>query len=252
MLFSCGGRPLRRHGLPQPGQSAGHRLKALRRLRMSICGRQLAARMRISIDADVVLIANVGGGLLGNDELHAHYDHHWTPQPSASSFLHALEVPSRGGDTTWINAVLAYETLDEATRREIDDLQLITYNPFLRRLRPLASGRAPLYRTPEIEPLSPYVAHPLVRTHPDSGKRLLYLDTHTEVEVLGWPARRGAALVERLRAHLLQPRLAYTHRWSVGDLVWWDNQATIHSRSAFEAGERRVMKRVSLAGTRPF
>lgn len=219
---------------------------------MSICGRQLAARMRISIDADVVLIANVGGGLLGNDELHAHSNHHWTPQPSASSFLHALEVPSRGGDTTWINAVLAYETLDEATRREIDDLQLITYNPFLRRFRPLASGRAPLYRTPEIEPLSPYVAHPLVRTHPDSGKRLLYLDTHTEVEVLGWPARRGAALVERLRAHLLQPRLAYTHRWSVGDLVWWDNQATIHSRSAFEAGERRVMKRVSLAGTRPF
>lgn len=201
---------------------------------------------------DVVLIANVGGGLLGNDELHAHSDHHWTPQPSASSFLHALEVPSRGGDTTWVNAVLAYEELDDATRREIDGLQLVTYNPFLRRLKPLASGRVPLYRTPDIDPLSPWVAHPLVRTHPDSGKRLLYLDTHTEVEVQGWPAEDGAALVERLRAHLLQPRFAYTHRWSVGDIVWWDNQATIHSRSGFEAGERRVMKRVSLAGTRPF
>jgi taurine dioxygenase len=163
-----------------------------------------------------------------------------------------LEVPRRGGETTWHNEVLAYEELDEATRIEIDDLQLITYNPFLRRLHPLPSGQIPLYRTPDIEPLTPNVAHPLVRTHPDSGKRLLYLDTHTEVEVVGYEPAAGAALVARLRQHLLSPRYAYTHRWSVGDIVWWDNQATLHSRSGFDSGERRVLKRISLAGSRPF
>jgi len=201
---------------------------------------------------DIVLVSNVEGGVLGNDELSAHSDHHWTPQPSASSLLYALEVPSRGGETTWHNEVLAYEELDDATRREIDGLQLITYNPFLRRLQPLPSGQIPLYRTLDIEPLTPNVAHPLVRTHPDSGKRLLYLDTHTEVEVVGYEPGAGAALVARLRQHLLSPRFAYTHRWSVGDIVWWDNQATLHSRSGFDSGERRVLKRISLAGSRPF
>jgi taurine dioxygenase len=201
---------------------------------------------------DIVRVSNVEGGVLGHDELTAHSDHHWTPQPSASSLLYALEVPRRGGETTWHNEVLAYEELDEATRIEIDDLQLITYNPFLRRLHPLPSGQIPLYRTPDIEPLTPNVAHPLVRTHPDSGKRLLYLDTHTEVEVVGYEPAAGAALVARLRQHLLSPRYAYTHRWSVGDIVWWDNQATLHSRSGFDSGERRVLKRISLAGSRPF
>lgn len=201
---------------------------------------------------DIVLVANTEGGVLGHHELNAHSDHHWTPQPSASSLLLALEVPRTGGETTWHNEVLAYEELDEATRREIDGLQLITYNPFLRRLHPLPSGTIPRYRTPDITPLEPHVAHPLVRTHPESGRRLLYLDTHTEVEIVGYPPEAGAALIARLREHLLSPRYAYTHRWSAGDIVWWDNQATLHSRSAFDSGERRVLKRISLAGTRPF
>jgi taurine dioxygenase len=201
---------------------------------------------------DVVLIANTDGGLLGNDDLTAHSDHHWTPQPSAASLLYALQVPEQGGDTTWHNAVLAYELLDEATRLLIDGLQLITYNPFLRKVHPLPGGQRPLYRTPDIEPLTPFVAHPLVRTHPDSGKRLIYLDSHTEVEVLGLPPAEGQALIERLRAHLLQPSFAYTHRWQAGDIVWWDNQATVHSRTAFAPEQVRKLKRISLAGTRPF
>ncbi len=202
---------------------------------------------------DIVLVSNVDDGLLGNAELSAHADHHWTPQPSSGSLLHALEVPPAGGDTTWINLVKAYEALDDAIRAEIDGLKLITYNPFLRRRHPLPGGVGlPLYRTPDIEPLTPWVAHPLVRTHPDNGKRLLYLDAATEVEVVGYEASRGAALVERLRAHLLQPRFAYTHRWQVGDIVYWDNQATLHSRTAFDPASRRRLKRISLAGSRPF
>lgn len=200
----------------------------------------------------IVKVSNVENGVLGNHELSAHSDHHWTPVPSSGSLLYALEVPQSGGDTTWINLAAAYNALDAATKLLIDGLQLITYNPFLRRLKPLASGVFPRYRTPDIEPLTPFEAHPLVRTHPDSGRKILYLDESTEVEVVGVPPSQGADLVERLRAHLLQPRFAYTHRWQVGDIVYWDNQATLHSRSAFDAADRRVLKRISLSGSRPF
>jgi len=200
----------------------------------------------------IVKVSNVDEGVLGHHELSAHADHHWTPVPSSGSFLYALEVPRVGGDTIWIDLAAAHDALDAATQREIEGLQLITYNPFLRRLKPLASGKFPHYRTPDIEPLTPFVAHPLVRTHPDSGRKILYLDEATEVEVVGVDPVHGHALVKRLRAHLLQPAFAYTHRWQVGDIVWWDNQATLHARTAFDATERRVLKRISLSGSRPF
>ena len=141
---------------------------------------------------------------------------------------------------------LAYETLDEATKRRILGLQLITYNPFLVE----AGGERPKYRFEDKALISPVFPHPLVRTHPDSGKRILYLDAATEVEVVGVPKQEGAELVAQLREHLAQPRFRYTHRWTVGDIVYWDNQAVLHSRTAFEG--RRVLKRISLAGSRPF
>jgi len=200
---------------------------------------------------DIVVVSNVDDGLLGNWDLPAHSDHHWTPEPSSGSLLYALEVPAEGGDTTWYDLVAAYEALDDATRAQIDNLKLITYNPFLRRKFPLDSGQ-PLYRTPDITPLEPWVAHPLVRTHPQNGKRLLYLGARTEVEIVGYDPHEGAALIEKLRAHLSSPRFSYTHRWQVGDIVYWDNQATLHARTEFDPLLRRVLKRISLSGSRPF
>lgn len=200
---------------------------------------------------DIVLVANVDNGVLGSHELAAHADHHWTPQPSASSFLYALEVPSVGGETIFYNLAAAYDALDEATKAEILGLELITYNPFLRRKHPLPGG-FPLYRTPDIERLEPHFAHPLVRTHPESGRKLLFLGAGTEVEIVDYDPEAGKALIARLRGHIAELRFRYAHRWSVGDIVWWDNQATLHGRDAFDSGERRVMKRISLAGSRPF
>ncbi|MDD2768502.1 MAG: TauD/TfdA family dioxygenase [Methylococcus sp.] len=198
---------------------------------------------------DIIPIANVEGGYTGNGELHAHIDHQWTPYPSAGSLLYALEVPETGGDTIWINLALAYGALDEATKRLIDGLQLITYNPFKRK----PGDPRPRYRLdPNAPPSSEAFPHPLVRTHPESGRKLLYLSAATEVEIVGWEPQEGAALIERLRAHLADPRFAYRHHWSVGDIVFWDNQATVHARTPFPAESRRVLKRVSLAGGRPF
>ncbi|MCL6753218.1 TauD/TfdA family dioxygenase [Nostoc sp. CCCryo 231-06] len=197
----------------------------------------------------IIPVSNVDGGYTGTGELTFHSDHKWTPYPSSGSLLYALEVPNEGGDTYWLNLNLAYETLDEFTKRRIADLQLITYNPFLNQLNTPRSK----YRLDKSIPLiSPVFPHPLVRTHPESGKKILYLDYATEVEVVGLDPQEGSELIEQLRSHLHQPRFYYQHKWSVGDIVYWDNQATLHYRQAFDPNQRRVMKRISLAGSRPF
>ncbi|MDZ7961877.1 MAG: TauD/TfdA family dioxygenase [Aulosira sp. DedQUE10] len=197
----------------------------------------------------IIPVSNVDGGYTGTGELTFHADHHWTPYPSSGSLLYALEVPSQGGETSWLNLNLAYETLDESTKQRIADLQLITYNPFL------GDRNAPRsnYRLDKSIPLvSPVFPHPLVRTHPESGNKILYLDYATEVEVVGLEPQTGAELIAKLRQHLNQPQFYYQHKWSVGDIVYWDNQATLHHRQPFNPNERRVLKRVSLAGSRPF
>ncbi|MDF5730675.1 MAG: TauD/TfdA family dioxygenase [Rhizonema sp. PD38] len=197
----------------------------------------------------VIPISNVDGGYTGSGEIPFHSDHQWTPYPSSGSLLYALEVPVKDGDTYWLNLNLAYETLDESTKRRIADLKLITYNPFLRN----PDAPKARYRLDQSIPLiSPVFPHPLVRTHPDSGKKILSLSLTTEVEIVGIDPQAGAELIEQLRQHLNQLQFYYQHKWSVGDIVYWDNQATLHYRQAFDPNQRRVMKRVSLAGSRPF
>lgn len=198
------------------------------------------------IAPDVVPVANVEGGYTGNGELTPHSDHQWAPLPSKASLLYAVEVPRAGGETSWFDLVAAYDDLDEATKARIEHLQLITYNPFLRQ----PGEPRHRYRTPDREPLGPAFPHPLVVTHPVNGRKLLYLSTHTEVELVGVDAVEGEALVARLRAHIDQAKFRYTHKWTPGDIVHWDNIATLHSRTAFDPSERRVLRRVSLAGGR--
>ena len=197
----------------------------------------------------VIPVANIEGGYTGTGELTFHADHHWTPYPSSGSFLYAEEVTTKGGETAWLNLNLAYESLDEATKERIKDLQLITYNPFVR--TPDSPKR--LYRKDTSEPLlSPAFPHPLVRTHPESGLKVLSLGYATEVSVVGLDPEEGSELIAQLREHLNQPKFYYEHKWSVGDIVYWDNQSTLHRRIAFDPSERRVLKRISLAGSRPF
>jgi alpha-ketoglutarate-dependent taurine dioxygenase len=200
---------------------------------------------------DIVKVANTGDGELGNYALPAHSDHQWTPTPSSGSLLYAHEVPEEGGETIWTNLALAYSRLDEATKAEIKDLRLINYNPFVRIKNGGYNGGIVTYRTPDIEAIQG-TEHPLVRIHPDSGKPLLFLSVHTEVELANYDPEPGQALIARLREHLKNPDFSYSHRWQVGDIVYWDNQATLHARNAFPASQRRRMQRISLAGSRPF
>ncbi|MUG93506.1 TauD/TfdA family dioxygenase [Scytonema sp. UIC 10036] len=187
----------------------------------------------------------------GNIELLPHIDHHWLPAPSSGSLLYAVEVPEGGPDTYWVNLVRAYEELDDATKEQITGLQVIHYNPFAK----LHKGEipSPTYGPGrELDFDEKPIAHPLVRTHPDSGKKILYLNAANEVEIVDYDPVEGAKLIERLRQHIKQPKYVYQHHWTKGDLLYWDNQATAHYRPEFDANATRILKRVSIRGSRPF
>jgi taurine dioxygenase len=207
----------------------------------------LASESSGGVAPEIVRVSNIDG-YTGTGELSPHIDHQWTPYPSAGSLLYALEVPTTGGDTTFYNQHLAYESLDATTKARIAGLQLITYNPFLRK----EGDPRPRYRAADEALISPVFPHPLVRTHPGSGKQTLFLGYGTEVEVVGFSREEGIALVEQLREHFNRDAFRYTHKWSVGDIVYWDNQAVLHARTAFDPSSRRVMKRISIGGGRPF
>jgi taurine dioxygenase len=186
---------------------------------------------------------------LGHDELLPHSDHQWASAPSRASFLLAIDVPKQSGDTYWIDLIQAYEELDKDTKERISDLKLITYNSFDSK----SNATSARYYTGDKHKRSDKIfPHPLVRTHPESEKKILYLNCSYEVEVLGMNLIDGAELVQRLRQHIMQPRFHYQHKWSVGDLVYWDNQCTLHYRPAFDRDTRRILKRISLAGSCPF
>lgn len=166
----------------------------------------LAAQSDSGVPPDVVPVSNaVGqGDYTGHGELTPHADHQWTPLPSFGSLLYAIELPQDGGQTSWINTIKAYDALDKETKAEIDQLQLITYNPFVRRQKTKDQaddqdyGNSPLYRFKDQPILSHAYPHPLVRTHPESGRKALWLNTHTEVELVNYDDQAGSELIAKI------------------------------------------------------
>ncbi|TCB36307.1 TauD/TfdA family dioxygenase [Acinetobacter sp. ANC 4910] len=217
----------------------------------------LASQSDTGIPPDVVPVSNaVGqGDYTGHGELSPHADHQWTPLPSFGSLLYAIELPQNGGQTTWFNTIKAYDALSDEIKKKIDSLQLITYNPFVRaQSNTGTSGYAdsPYYRFKDQPILGHAYPHPLVRIHPETGRKALWLNTRSEVELVNVDDIEGSKLIAELRAHILKPEFRYEHHWETGDIVFWDNQVTLHSRTPFPAEQRRLLKRISLAGARPF
>ena len=152
----------------------------------------------------------------------------------------------------------AYDALDDETKQHLETLQLITYNPFVRFQSNKGApkdggyGTFPKYRFKDQPVIGHAYPHPLVRTHPESGRKALWLNTHNEVELVNYDDQAGSELIAKLREHILKPEFHYEHHWEQGDIVFWDNQATLHSRRPFPADQRRLLKRISLAGGRPY
>ncbi len=196
----------------------------------------------------VVDVSNDPGGVLGDGELGAHSDLQYMPVPLLGSILVAEVVPSEGGDTSWSNLHLAYDELDADLRRDVEGRRAWAFNPYAgsSAIRSLA-GPNQRYVEDDVEPFF----HPLVRTHPDTGRRSLYV-SYLTAGVEGMSDRQSRALLGALIRHVDDDRFYWTHRWRPGDVVVWDNRCTNHRRTAFDPSERRVLHRVQIAGTRPF
>lgn len=174
-----------------------------------------------------------------------HTDSSFRQKSASWSMLHARIVPPSGGDTYFVDTRAAYDALPEAMQRKLDGL-VAEHSIWHSR------GQRGGYVPSEQERASrPPAQHPLVRRHPGSGRKALYIASHAS-HILGWPQDEGRALLDELMAFATAPRFVYAHKWQVGDLVIWDNRCTMHKANAdYPAGARRLMHRIIVEGTVP-
>jgi taurine dioxygenase len=176
-----------------------------------------------------------------------HTDKSYHAVPSLLTILHALELPPDGGDTQFASTAAGHAALPEETKQAIAGLRVVHSWEASRRK---TGGR--LATDEEIRERPP-VTHPLVRTHPDTGEKTLYLGLHAS-HVVGMPEADGAALLERLLAATTRPEFVYVHTWRAGDLVMWDNRCVLHRamRNYDMTRQRRILQRTVVKGTVPF
>jgi taurine dioxygenase len=182
-------------------------------------------------------------GSLGAGEAVWHTDMSYIPDPPKASMLYALEVPPSGGDTGFVNMYAVYEALPLALKRRIEGLSLKhdgTYN---------SGGYVRQGVDAVDDPVrSPGAVHPLVCTHPESGRRVLYLGRRRNAYVTGLPLNQSEALLDELWSYAERADLTWYNQWRIGDLVLWDNRCTMHRRDPFGAETRRIMHRTQIKG----
>jgi taurine dioxygenase len=188
----------------------------------------------------------IGG--LADGEAFWHTDSSFVDVPPAASLLRALEVPppSSGGATSFLNCYAAYDTLPEETKKRIDGRMMIhaaTHS---------SAGKAHkgFEKVDDVSQV-PGARQPMVRTHPETGKKALFLGRRINAYVIGLPPADSEELLDELWAHTTQDKFTWTQEWKVGDLVWWGNRCAMHRRDAFDPATRRLMYRTQLKGTRP-
>lgn len=182
-------------------------------------------------------------GSLGHGEAVWHTDMSYVERPPKASALYALEVPPKGGNTSFVNMYAVYAALPEELKRRITGLRIKhdgTYN----------SGgyvRQGVVATDDPR-TAPGVLHPLVYTHPETGRPALYLGRRRNAYIDGLDLADSEALLDQLWAHVDQGEFIWTHVWRPGDLVLWDNRCTMHRRDAFDATARRILHRTQIRG----
>ena len=176
-----------------------------------------------------------------------HTDHSNHPRPPKATMLYAVELPSKGGDTQYVNMHDAYDDLPVETKKRIDGLQamhvyLSKYSP-----RPLGSITAGSLRD-----VPPPGVHPIVRTHPENGRKALYLNPVRMESIVGMEDQDALKLIDELMRHSTQKKYEYRHQWRYGDWVIWDNRSVMHQANPdYDMNERRYLYRLMLKGEVP-
>ncbi len=213
-----------------------------------------AANKLYNLPAEVTVVSNVKEagktiGILGDGEIVWHSDFSFKEAPTAARMLVAREIPPRekGGNTMFLNCYAAYEALSDTQKKRIAGKTIKQGNTVdtAMKLRPGASLADDIRHTPG-------PSHPIISTHPVTGCNSLFLGRRHSAYVNGLALEESEALLDELWAHVAQPRFCYEHKWSVGDVVVWDNRCTLHRRDSFDSTERRVMYAAQVEGHKPY
>jgi taurine dioxygenase len=193
----------------------------------------------------VMLVSNIREdgkpiGALPDGEMHFHTDQCHQVAPAAATMLYAIEIPSKGGNTLFANAYKAYETLPDDIKQRLAGRRALN-----------AYTTDSTTRSTNYEGANSSYWHPAVRTHPATKRKALYVNRLMTREIEGLPREESDALLRMLFDHQEQPQFVYEHVWRPGDIVMWDNRCTLHARTDFSAGERRLLRRVTLIGEAP-
>ena len=182
----------------------------------------------------------IGG--LGDGEIQWHSDQSYMLNPATGAMLYALELPPEGGATSWVDLCGAYARLPDRLKRAVEGKRAVF--SYTKRL----AGYQGVDRaiSEEAKRKTPPILHPLVHTHPITGRKALYLDSTTTVGIEGMNEASGTALLEEIYEFATRPEFTYCHHWQIGDALLWDNGFTMHRREPFDPFARRLMKRTTI------
>jgi taurine dioxygenase len=198
---------------------------------------------------DITIVSNIVDaqgkpiGALGDGEAYWHTDSSFTETPISASLLHAVEVTEHGGETAFLNMYRAYEELPAGLAARING-KFANHS----KVHNSAGVRRPEFADVTDPSKAPGVRHPIVRTHPASKRKCLYLGRRLNSYIFDLPLAESEKTLDELWAHACQDKYAWEHKWRVGDLIVWDNRCTMHHRNAFAPNSRRLMHKSTTAG----
>ena len=204
---------------------------------------------------EVLIVSNIkeNGKPVGLGDAGAfwHSDLSYKEQPSLGSLLHAQELPAEGGDTLFANQHAAYDALSTELKKTIAPLRAEhTYLARYEELRERSPWRPKLSRE-QVDEVKP-VVHPVVRTHPETGRKALFVSEHFTTRIVGMPEDESKALLAELFACTSKPELVYRHQWKPHDMVFWDNRSVLHLAGGTPDQMRRKLYRTTVEGDVPF
>lgn len=203
---------------------------------------------------EVLIVSNIvdNGKPIGLGDAGAfwHSDLSYKERPSLGSFLHAQELPATGGDTLFANQHAAFDTLPPELARAVAHARAEHW--YLKRYDELRarSPWRPALSDAQVAQVAP-VVHPVVRTHPENGRRALFVNEHFTTRIVDIPPDESDAILAELFAHATNESLVYRHKWEPHDLVFWDNRSVQHLATPFPAEYRRKLFRTTIEGDVP-